>query len=55
MKLLEFYESLQDQVEGGVGVKLSMRKTLEASKRLRELEPLKEAWVTGWVQECIRE
>jgi thioester reductase-like protein len=53
MKLLDFYESLQYQGEGGLRMKLSMEKTLKHSKTLRELEHLKEEWITGWVKEWM--
>ncbi|KAF2203122.1 ochratoxin A non-ribosomal peptide synthetase [Delitschia confertaspora ATCC 74209] len=54
MKLLEFYETLQEQGNRGLRTKLSMEKTMGSSKALRELEPLRDEWITGWVKEWIR-
>jgi thioester reductase-like protein len=55
MKLLGFFESLLEQGEiGGVRTELSLEKTVQGSKILRELEPIKgewmEAWVRGWME-----
>ncbi|KAH7092027.1 ochratoxin A non-ribosomal peptide synthetase [Paraphoma chrysanthemicola] len=53
MHLLEFYEKLQYQGQGGVRVKLSIENTLSCSETLKSLQPLKEEWVAGWVKEWI--
>jgi thioester reductase-like protein len=53
MKLLDFYESLQYQGNGGLRMKLSMEKTLRSSKTLQGLEPLRNEWITGWVSEWM--
>jgi thioester reductase-like protein len=53
MKLLEFYESLAGSGEGALRQRLALEETMKGSKTLRELEPLKDEWVTGWVREWI--
>jgi thioester reductase-like protein len=53
MKLLEFYEDLATSGEG-VSKNLALEETMKGSKTLRELEPLRDEWVTGWVKEWVR-
>jgi thioester reductase-like protein/acyl carrier protein len=53
LKLLPFYESLRHQGTGGLRKSLCMEKTLDASKILKDLQPLKDEWITGWVKEWV--
>jgi thioester reductase-like protein len=54
MKLLEFYEGLATSGEGALRQNLALEETMKGSKTLRELEPLRDEWVTGWVKEWVR-
>lgn len=53
MKLLDFYNSLQDQGNAQLSKKLAMDKTLQFSERLRELQSIDSKWVSGWVKEWM--
>jgi thioester reductase-like protein len=54
MKLLEFYEGLADSGKGALRQNLALEVTMKGSKTLRELEPLRDVWVTGWVTEWVK-
>ncbi|KAF1940667.1 ochratoxin A non-ribosomal peptide synthetase [Clathrospora elynae] len=50
IKLLGFYEDSSDKL---LKLTLSIENTMKASKTLRDLEPLRDEWVTGWVKEWV--
>jgi thioester reductase-like protein len=54
IKLLEFYESMEHRGNPSLQLKLSMDKTIKASRSLATLESLKEEWIVGWVKEWLQ-
>lgn len=50
LKLIDFYEGLQDGAARGLNLKLSMQKPSALSPALIRLEPLQGRWIAGWVK-----
>lgn len=53
VKLIDFYESLQQAGTGGLGTSFAMDATLKMSKTLRDLESLQDEWFDGWIKEWL--
>lgn len=52
IKLLDFFEGMAG--DGERQAKLDQVKTLERSRKLREIEPLRMEWLAGWVEDWMR-
>lgn len=53
IKLLEFYQSLTVSDESAPSCEFDIEKSLEASRSLKCLEPIREEWMDGWVKNWV--
>ncbi|KAF3042114.1 putative secondary metabolism biosynthetic enzyme [Didymella heteroderae] len=53
VKLIDFYEGLQDGAARGLNLALSMQRTCALSPSLPKMEPLEGSWIAGWVREWL--
>ncbi|KAJ4341537.1 hypothetical protein N0V95_007183 [Ascochyta clinopodiicola] len=54
IKLIDFYEGLQDGSATGFNLTLSVKKTSAISGKLAGLEAIQNDWVAGWVEEWLK-
>ncbi|UPX12163.1 uncharacterized protein EKO05_0002729 [Ascochyta rabiei] len=54
MKLIDFYEGLQDGNPKGPSLTLAVEKTSAISGKLAGLEPIHGDWIAGWVEEWLK-